>query len=169
MLPHENGAILGAALRHLVTPRFFFPEKAVLTSDSEMVRKYSGLWVAGEEEGTSIAFGYAAESYVDFGLPWMFAPILVYGFVMGMAYASLLRFILHRELAVALVTVVFWLSLFLFERSWVKMLGLSLTLMLFLGGAIFVVDRVLLRSSAFRRDRPPLPAARRDAVTVTRR
>ena len=36
--------------------------KAVLPSDSEMVRKYSGVYVASTEEGTSIAFGYAAEA-----------------------------------------------------------------------------------------------------------
>jgi len=153
LIPHEGGAILAAAVWHLVTPRVLFPDKPVLPSDSEMVRKYSGVFVAGIEENTSIAFGYAGESYVDFGLPWMFLPVLVYGVLMGMAYHALLRLIRHDELAVAVVTVVFWLSLSLFERSWIKMLGLSLTLLVYLGGMTIVVDRALLwrRAAA----RPP--------------
>ncbi len=62
---------------------------------------------------------------------------------MGMAYHGLLRLIRLRELAIASVTVIFWLSLYLFERSWANMLGLSLTLIVYLGGVTFLVDRLL--------------------------
>jgi hypothetical protein len=120
VLPHTNGEIIEGALSHLVTPRILFPDKGDLPSDSEMVRKYSGIHVASTEENTSIAFGYAAESYIDFGLPWMFLPVLIYGLAMGAAYQVWLTVIRHRELAVSLVTVIFWLSLYVFERSWVK-------------------------------------------------
>ncbi len=144
MLPHEHGAILGEALYHIVTPRLLFPDKPVLPSDSEMVRKYAGVWVAGTEENTSIAFGYAAESYVDFGVPLMFGPIFVYALLLGLAYQWLLRAIRHRELGIALVTAVFWLSLYLFERSWIKHLGFTITLIVYLGGAAILMDRLLL-------------------------
>jgi hypothetical protein len=143
VLPHEDGRILWGAVHHILTPRIFFPEKGILPSDSEMVRKYSGLWVAGTDEGTSIAFGYVAESYVDFGLPWMFIPMAVYGALMGWAYQKLLQKIWYRELAVGLVTVVFWLSLYLFERSWIKTIGNALTLILYMGLAVFILDRLL--------------------------
>jgi len=144
VLPHTDGQILTDALVHLVTPRLLFPNKPELPSDSELVRKYSGVLVAGAEENTSIAFGYAAESYVDFGIPVMFLPMVVFGLLMGMAYEALLRTIHHRELAIALVTVIFWLGLYLFERSWIKTLGFSLTLIVYLGGLSFLVDRWLL-------------------------
>lgn len=144
VLPHEEGRILWGAVRHILTPRLFFPNKPPLISDSEMVRKYSGVWVAGADEGTSIAFGYVAESYIDFGLPWMFVPMVVFGALMGLAYRRLLRLIWYRELAVGLVTVIFWLSLYLFERSWIKTIGLSVTLMIYMGGAMFLIDRLLL-------------------------
>lgn len=144
VLPHEEGRILWGAVRHILTPRLFFPDKAPLISDSEMVRKYSGVWVAGADEGTSIAFGYVAESYIDFGLPWMFVPMVAFGALMGLAYRRLLRLIWYRELAVGLVTVVFWISLYLFERSWIKTIGLSVTLMIYMGGAMFLIDRLLL-------------------------
>ena len=142
-----------AALRHIVTPRILFPDKGLVASDSEMVRKYSGVFVASTEEGTSIAFGYAAESYVDFGLPWMFVPSILFGIVMGLAYRAVFRVIHHRELAVGLACVVFWLALYLFERSWLKTLGLSGTLFIFVGGLVFVMDRMLLAYEAKMRAR----------------
>jgi len=148
VLPHTDGQIISDALVHLVTPRFLYPDKADLPSDSDMVRKYSGVNVAGAETGTSIAFGYAAESYVDFGLPWMFVPVLVWGFVIGIAYQAWLTVIRHRELAVALVTVMFWLTLYLWERSWAKTLGSTVTMMVYLGGLTYLVDQWLLMRRA---------------------
>jgi hypothetical protein len=161
MMPHENGAILWRALLHIVTPRVLFPDKAVLESDSEMVMRYSGVWAAGSEHDTSIAFGYAAESYVDFGVPLMFLPVFVFGCLMGMAYQWWLGIIRHRELAVGLVAVMFWMSLYLFERSWIKTLGLTVTMMVYLGGATIVIDRVLLWARALGGgNRSPAPARR---------
>jgi len=144
VVPHEDGAILSEAVLHLLTPRLLFPDKGMLRSDSEMVRHYSGVHVAGIEQGTSIAFGYAAESYVDFGIPLMFLPVLVYGAVLGATYRFLLMAIRHRELAVAVVTVVLWQSLYSFERSWARHLGLFMTLTFFLGGGTILADRILL-------------------------
>lgn len=156
VLPHTDGEILTGALIHLVTPRIIFPDKGELPSDSEMVRKYSGVYVAGAERDTSIAFGYAGESYVDFGIPVMFVPMAVFGIVMGIAYQWFVSSIRHRDLAIALVTVIFWLSLYLFERSWIKTLGLSLTLMVYLGGLTYLLDRwLLLRAEQAQNDAVP--------------
>ncbi|MGH9332525.1 MAG: hypothetical protein ACRD21_02115 [Vicinamibacteria bacterium] len=147
VLPHENGAIMLSALKHVVTPRFLFPEKGTLPSDSELVRKYTGIFVAGAEENTSIAFGYAAESYVDFGVPLMFLPSLLYGIFMGFAFRFLSHVIYHREIAVGLSCVIFWLSLYLFERSWIKTFGLTLTLLIYLGALVWFLDRKMRRRS----------------------
>jgi hypothetical protein len=144
-LPHEDGAILWGAVRHNVMPRILFPDKPVLPSDSEMVRKYSGVLVASTEQNTSIAFGYAVESYIDFGVPWMFLPSLVFGVLMGLLYRALHRAFRCHELTVAFTTVVFWLTLYVWERSWVKTLGLTGTLIIYLGGLVWLLDRWLLR------------------------
>lgn len=144
VLPHTDGTILLTAIQHSLTPRLLFPDKPDLPSDSEMVRKYSGVWVAGPEHDTSIAFGYAAESYIDFGVPLMFAPTFLYGLMMGAAFSWFMRVVRHREVAMALVTVVFWLSLYLFERSWNRTLGLSGTLMIYLGLPTILIDRLLV-------------------------
>lgn len=144
ILPHTNGALFGAAVLHAVTPRFLFPNKAELVNDSDLVRKYSGVWVAGTEEGTSIAFGYAAESYVDFGVPLMFLPVLAFGLLLGAAFAYFLQGIRHRELAIALVVCVYWYSLYQYERAWAKVIGNSVAMLIYLGGVAFLVDRYLL-------------------------
>jgi len=141
---HTNGSILSAALLHIVTPRIFFPGKAELPSDSDEVRKYANVHVAGREVGTSIAFGYAPEAYIDFGVPLMFVPVFVFGVFIGFSYALFRQLIWHRELFVAFATVAFWLSVYLFERSWATMLGVSLAFMVYLGLPVVLLDRFLL-------------------------
>jgi hypothetical protein len=135
---------VGAALIHIVTPRVFFPNKAELPSDSEEVRKYSGVHVAGRETNTSIAFGYAPEAYIDFGIPLMFVPVFLFGVAVGFLYALFRQLIWHRELFVAFATVTFWLTVYLFERSWATMLGVSLGFMVYLGIPVVLLDRFLL-------------------------
>jgi hypothetical protein len=144
LLPHTNGTFIFDAMTHAVTPRVLFPGKAPLQSDSEKVRKYSGVSVAGADQNTSIAFGYAAESYIDFGVPVMFVPIFVFGIVIGALYRMFARLIWHHELFVAFATVTFWLSLYLYERSWATMLGQSMGLMVYLGIPVVLLDRTLL-------------------------
>jgi len=143
-LPHTNGAIVGAALRHIVTPRVFFPDKPELPSDSDSVRKYSNVHVAGRESNTSIAFGYSIESYIDFGVPLMFLPVFGFGLFIGAIYALFRALIWHRELFVSFATVAFWLSVYLFERSWATMLGTTMSLMIYLGPPVVLLDRFLL-------------------------
>jgi hypothetical protein len=144
VLPHTNGAIVGAALVHIATPRVFFPSKGELPSDSDEVRKYSGVHVAGREVNTSIAFGYAPEAYIDFGIPLMFVPVFLFGVAVGFMYALFRQLIWHRELFVAFATVTFWLTVYLFERSWATMLGVSLGFMVYLGVPVVLLDRFLL-------------------------
>ncbi len=151
ILPYEGGTILWKAVQHIFMPRLIFPNKPELPSDSEMVRRYSGAWVAGANEGTSIAFGYAIESYIDFGVPGMFAPIFLWGVLLGLAYEWFLVNIRHEELATGLTVIVFWLALYLFERSWIKTIGATITMFIYVGGLSIALDRLLL-SRARRRE-----------------
>src|SRR5215470_4261159 len=91
VLPHTNGKLMIETLQYVFAPRLFFPDKPDIKSDSEMVRKYSGVWVAGEDEQTDIAFGYAAESYIDFGVPLMFVPMFIWWVFVGFAIGFILR------------------------------------------------------------------------------
>jgi hypothetical protein len=142
VLPHTSGKLMTETLQYVFEPRLFFPDKPDIKSDSEMVRKYSGLWVAGEDQQTDIAFGYAAESYIDFGIPMMFVPTFIWSAFIGVAIAGILRVFRHRDIAVSVSTVIAWLALYLFERSWAKTIGLSGTLLIYAGGLSFLLDRL---------------------------
>jgi len=143
VVPHQNGALLGFVIRHIFAPRFLFPGKPDLPSDSDKVRKYSGVWVAGREARTSFAFGYAAESYVDFGVPLMFVPIFILGMMMGAAYKWLARSVRYAELRTAAIVVIFWSLMSMFETSWVMIIGRGITQVLVLGAATISVDRLV--------------------------
>ncbi len=86
LLPHEQGSLTANAVRHVLLPRFLFPDKPHLDS-SRVTRRYAGIEI---RPGTSIGIGYMAEFYIDFGVPGMFAALLVYGLVIGILYAVLL-------------------------------------------------------------------------------
>lgn len=143
IIPYENGKILKSAVENAMTPRLFFPNKPVLPSQSDEVRKYSGIWVGGRETNTSYAFGYAGESYVDFGVPLMFLPILVFGIVMGLSYRILRDHIRHEELRTGVVTVIVWSTLGVYEASWIMLIGPSITILGILGGSALFLDRIL--------------------------
>jgi hypothetical protein len=70
-------------------PRFLFPRKESLGSDSTLVRRFTGLQVAGEEQGTSIGLGYLIEFYVDFGIPGMLLGPFVFGLLVGIAIRTI--------------------------------------------------------------------------------
>jgi hypothetical protein len=144
VIAHTDGGLLGAAISHVLQPRIFFPEKPELPSDSDLVRKYSGVFVAGRESNTSIAFGYVAESFVDFGMPLMFLPIAAFGVISGVIYGAFQRVIRHAEIRIPVVVVAFWLGLFLFERSWANFIGFPLTIYVYVGAAAWLLDRFLL-------------------------
>jgi hypothetical protein len=142
VVPYANGKLMTNTLEFVFMPRVFFPDKPEVGSDSELVRKYSGVYVAGADEDTDIAFGYAAESYVDYGVPWMFVPVFIWGTFMGACYGAMFKYYRHRDIAVAVATVICWLSLYLFERSWAKTIGLGGTLMIYVGSLSFLLDRL---------------------------
>jgi hypothetical protein len=142
VLPHTNGKLMAETLRFVFEPRILFPDKPYIVSDSQMVRKYSGVFVAGEEQNTDIAFGYAAESYIDYGVPGMFLPALIWGLFIGCAIELIYREYHHRDMAISIATVIGWVSLYLFERSWAKTIGFGGTLLIYSGGLCYVLDRL---------------------------
>lgn len=143
VLPHEGGALLWAAIQHVVTPRFLNPDKPDLPSESESVRKYSGENVAGREQGTTIAFGYVIQSYVDFGIPLMFLPPLVWGLLLGLTYRFFVTTIRHEEILLTVVAAAFWMVIMLYNVAWAKWLGKFITGAVYIGVVAIVVDHFL--------------------------
>jgi hypothetical protein len=153
-VPYEDGALIWRGLRHILMPRFLFPDKINLGSDSWLVRKYAGVAAAGEESNTSIGLCYLAEYYIDFGPLGMLLAAFCFGWSLGLACRGLALLapslpIYRGALAVPLISAFMGL-----ESNFAKLLG-ALVMML-------VVCALLLKTcgprlhSALR-----LPATRR--------
>lgn len=123
LIPHENGTLTLRALKHLVTPRFLFPEKPNLGGDSWLVRTYAGLSVAGDEENTSVGLGYMAELFIDYGVPWMFLGLLAYGILAGLLYQSCSLVSPSRAFFSGVVVVIFLEHFVSYEGELAKLLG----------------------------------------------
>jgi hypothetical protein len=121
-IPYENGELWKGSIIHVLTPRLLFPDKAAL-DDSERTRLYTGLQVAGMEQGTSIGIGYVGESYVDFGPLVMFVPI----FVLGVLYGLINRFFITRTryklLGTAFAVSILVFNAYEIETSNIKLVG----------------------------------------------
>jgi hypothetical protein len=121
---HQQGALWAQALGQFLTPRFLFPDKPPLPSDSERTMQFTGRTMASTSEGTSISIGYVGESYIDFGI----AGALVISFLLGSAYSLsiLCLAMLNRgrdgAILVALAIPLVWTAQ-QFEISNIKLVG----------------------------------------------
>lgn len=123
IIDYEHGRLTLRAFTHVVQPRFFFPHKPNLGGDSWLVRKYAGIHVADEKQGTSVGLSYMAQFYIDFGLPGMFIPLFLYGLLIGLIYQSL-RFAAPSPLFFQSIVMVIFLQHFMsYEGEIAKLLG----------------------------------------------
>jgi hypothetical protein len=143
-VPYENGALWFGALKHVVTPRLLFPNKPII-DDSERASLYTGLQVAGVEQGTSIGIGYFAESYVDFGPVGMLVPICLLGVSYGFLYRFFVIRVRHKLLGSAIVTAILVLGGSAVETSNAKIVGSNVTLLLIFSILYFFFSDVLMR------------------------
>lgn len=122
MVPHTNGQLWLEALVHPLTPRMFFPNKPAI-HDSDRTNAFTGQVVAGNDEGTSVSIGYMGESYIDFGKLLMFAPILLWGGVVGLGYRVLRRNAPHPILGSGLACCWIISQVVYLETSNIKLTG----------------------------------------------
>jgi len=128
-IPYQNGSLWGEAITHIFTPRLFFPKKPAI-DDSERVNAFSGIVVAGAEQGTSVSLGYATESYIDFGPIFMFIPVFALGFFWSWSYSMLANSGKYPLLALSFATSYILSGAILFESSNIKLLGGAVTSLL---------------------------------------
>lgn len=167
IVPHTNGALTFEALQHVTHPRILFPDKPNLGSGSEIPMTYAGVPV---REGTSVSVGYMAEFYIDFGIPWMFLPIVLYGMLFGALYVALLRVTPSLMLFRAGATAMFLSTITSYEGNFTKDLGGQLTI-----AAVFLaivawlgpsMNRWVSVRSHLRQSQPPVSAHWRAAVPL---
>lgn len=118
--PFAGGELLRMALVNGGTPRFLFPDKPVLPSDSYFTRRFTGIMVP--DEATSISIGYMAEFYADWGLTGMFISVFGFGCWMALGAAAVRQFAGPALLANAVLIMVF-LRVAEFETQFVKAFG----------------------------------------------
>jgi len=121
--PFEEGAVWGGALGHIFMPRLLFPDKPILKSDSEHTMKYTGLFLATDEQGTSISIGYVGDSYIDFGMYGMFVPIFLLGILWGLIYSAFVLKSKYKIVGMGFAIIVL-MPLYQLEMASVKMLGM---------------------------------------------
>lgn len=88
-VPHQGGSLWLDAITRPITPRILFPDKSMI-DESAITNTYTGLNIAGVEQGTQITLGYMADTYIDFGPIFMFPVLFVIGFVIGRLYRWLM-------------------------------------------------------------------------------
>jgi len=117
--PHARGELLTMAFSNAFMPRFLFPEKRGLPSDSYYTRRFAGVLVT--EGNTSISIGYMAEFYADWGTTGMLISTFGYGLLMGLAVwvirAQTPRFLTNPALVVTMLAVL------PFEHQFIKSLA----------------------------------------------
>ncbi|AZI25830.1 hypothetical protein EA772_10935 [Pedobacter sp. G11] len=121
VVPHTHGRLWGDAIGRVLQPRIFFPDKAAI-DDSETTRTYSGIMVAGTEQGASISLGYMTENYIDFGMPGMFISLFIYGLVVGLVYKYVMTSSPNKLIGTAMIIPLFILF-YLFESALNKLIG----------------------------------------------
>jgi hypothetical protein len=87
--PFQDGAITADAVLRPLMPRILFPEKEGI-DDTARTRQLSGVHLP-VQVGASISIGYIGEFYADFGIPGMFAPLLVLGWLYGRTFRWLMN------------------------------------------------------------------------------
>jgi hypothetical protein len=112
----------GAAIKHVLTPRVLFPDKAAL-DDSKITTALTGERIA---EDTSIGVGYIAEAEVDFGFPLLLLPMLAIGVVLGLATGYFMTRPVPMLVRQAFATAVSF-HVFYFEVDISKALGAFIT------------------------------------------
>lgn len=165
-LPFAHGKLWGEAIERTFKPRFLFPEKTAI-DDSERTSYYTGVYVAGAEQGTSISIGYMGESYIDYGKVGMFVPVLLLGLFYGCIYRYFVHFP-HPVMGFAMATAILLFGAYQLETSNIKLVGGNLMTFLVLAFVSKLtgetVWRMMLRRDGGKRPAmksPPLKAENR--------
>lgn len=119
---HEDGQLTLAVIAHLAMPRFLFPSKPILPSDTEIMAKYTGLPMTWNEH-TSISIGNLGELYIDFGFLGGLAAASVIGWIVGFVYRKLRGFKDASALVTAGLGLMVALPIAYFGTAYVKLMG----------------------------------------------
>jgi hypothetical protein len=165
-LPFEHGQLWGEAVERTFKPRFLFPEKTAI-DDSTRTSYYTGVQVAGADEGTSIGIGYMGESYIDFGKVGMFVPVLLLGLFYGFIYRYFVHYP-HTVMGFGMATAILLFGAYQLETSNIKLVGGNLMTFLVLALVSKLMGETVWRMM-LRRDGGKRPAMKRPPLKTENR
>jgi hypothetical protein len=121
-MPHEDGNLTLGVISHITMPRFIAPNKPPLPSDTEVMKKYTGLTYTWDEN-TSISIGNLGELYIDFGV-W---GGLAAEFAIGLMVAFVYRILRDNRKCPAILSAGFCVMIVLpiayFGTAYIKLIG----------------------------------------------
>lgn len=132
IVPHQDGEIWRAAVEHVLMPRILFPNKPILDDTRHTERFITHIQHSARD--TSISIGFPAEAYVDFGVPWMFLPILALGVFQGLLFRTVLNLWRPYPYFAAAVIVAFGLGIGDAGGNAAKVLAATIYVFLVLAG-----------------------------------
>lgn len=121
-MPPEGGKITAAVFRHIAVPRFLWPQKPALPSDTEVMSKYTGLPMTWNSD-TSISIGYLGELYADFGYLGGLFGALIIGLIVGQSYKLVRTRFASSAIICAGLCLMVALPIAYFGTAYVKMVG----------------------------------------------
>lgn len=129
------------AIKHIVTPRIFFPEKPILEWDTAITEKYTGINLTYNNAATTISLGFFAESYIDFGFIFMHIPLFFIGILVGLIYRFIIFQSKMKVIGCMFGASVVYSPLTTIEISAVKLLGSIVTNWILISFLIFVAEQ----------------------------
>lgn len=140
--PHEAGKLSIQAVEHILKPRLFFPNKAIIDESSHLT-KYTGKFYSNYSMGTSFSLGYVGDFYIDYGCFLMFLMLFLWGIIVGKIFKNLFEGAANNVLAIGIMSMSF-LILYKFEISMLKLVGNVVVFWIFYRiMEIFVFPRVV--------------------------
>jgi multisubunit Na+/H+ antiporter MnhB subunit len=131
------------SIGHVLTPRFLFPDKPVL-SDSEVYMRLARRFATEDVRmGTSISVGYMGENFADLGFPGMLVGIAA----LGLIIAGVIRIVMSFNLPLMVREGIVMALAFVMSRD-----GVEVSLAKTLGGMVmFLLVFLLLNKFVFGR------------------
>ncbi len=121
-IDHQEGADMIESLKFLLIPRFLNPDKGVKDA-SIRTSYYTGRIFSSAVKGTSISMGYFCDLYIDFGLYFMFIPLLLIIAMLGYIMKYILIKPGYNPLFTFSLLIGIFLSLGTFESDTIFFLG----------------------------------------------
>lgn len=146
VMPHEDGKLTLDVITHIAVPRILYPDKPALPSDTDVMKKYTGL-TYNWDESVSISIGNLGEMYIDFGYMGGLAAEFVIGALLAFVYRKLRDNATTSSIINAGLCVMIVLPSAYFGTAYVKLVGASVlasVLALVLQRNFFSTGRVLL-------------------------